>query len=77
MTWWETDEENVKRGKSTNKDGHLKYGRLEGDRNSHSSEFYDIRTGMTFGHGENADTDQFGKDVEHAQDNLARDSRRK
>ena len=81
MTWWiSEDNDNVKKGYSTDKNGNLKYGRFEGDNDSHSSEFYDIRTGMTFGHGENLsveDKKQFGRDVSDAQDNYGRDSRRR
>lgn len=78
MPWWKSDEDDdVKKGYSTDKNGNLKYGRLEGDDDSHSSEFYDTRTGMTFGHGENSDKEQFGRDVSDAQDNYGRDSRRR
>lgn len=79
MPWWTSEEDDdVKKGVSTDKNGNLKYGRLtETEDDKHMSEFYDIRTGMTYGHGDNITDDEkkdFGNFVSDAQDNTGRDS---
>lgn len=77
MSYWDKDE-STRLGVSSDKDSNLKYSRLTSTGDSHLSEFYDVRTGMTFGHCDNVSDSEkkdFGTFVKDSQDNYGRYSK--